>query len=228
MASTSPGGESSNRRRSFETIPQPPATPTVGSSRACVNGVTMSPVGSTLVSRTMTIGPLARRIPMLRAAPCPRRSLVQIVSTDGPDVTASAEMVSSAAACASDGASATTTSDVPSGADARSPANARARSSGQSVAMRTTVARPVGASSSRDGTFRLAPYRTWSPSTRSAGAAGVSAKSVPRSAIFQPAASIAARSRSASAQSRPSRAVARAWARLRTSSGMKARVTGAG
>ena len=64
MASTSPAGASSNLRRSDETIPHPPATATVGSSRARTSGVTMSPVGSTLVSSRMTTGPLARRRPI--------------------------------------------------------------------------------------------------------------------------------------------------------------------
>ena len=109
---------------------------------------------------------------------------------------------SSAAACSGDGPSATMTTDVPSGAVARMPASARARSSGQSVAISTTVADADAGSSKRDGTPRLEPYRIRSPSARSGGAAGVSAKSVPRSTIFQPAASISARSRSASAQSR--------------------------
>ena len=69
MASTSPAGASSNLRRSDETIPHPPTTATVGSSRPRTRGVTRSPVGSTLVSSRMTTGPLARRRPTFEAPP---------------------------------------------------------------------------------------------------------------------------------------------------------------
>ena len=231
MASTSPAGASSNLRRSDETIPQPPATATVSSSRARANGVTTSPVGSTLASSWTTTREPARRRPMLVAAACPSRSLVQTISIGrpaGPSPVATPWMVSRssrAAACSADGRSATITTDVPSGDVWRRAAKARARSSGQSVAISTTVARPVAGSSQRDGTLALDPYRIRWPSATSGGAAGVSAKSVPRSAIFQPAASISARSRSASSQAPVARAAARACAADRISSGIRRRVT---
>ena len=66
-------------------------------------------------------------------------------------------MASSAAACSGDGPSATITTEVPAGDVARTPASARARSSGQSVAISTTVASPLDGSSNRDGTLPLAP-----------------------------------------------------------------------
>ncbi len=54
--------------------------PPCGSSSARTSGVTMSPVGSTLVSRRIETGPPARRRPTLTAAAWPSRSLVQITS----------------------------------------------------------------------------------------------------------------------------------------------------
>jgi hypothetical protein len=161
-------------------------------------------------------GPAARRIPTFHAAPVPSRSLVRTTSTVSP----SAGM---AAACSGDAASATTTTETPAGANRSRPASDRLRSSGQSVATRTTVATPTAGSVSRDGTAALAPYRMSPASSTVGGWAGSSAKSVPRSTIFQPAASISPRRRSASAQSRAARAAARSWAAERTSSGIRVR-----
>ena len=99
---------------------------------------------------------------MFVAAAWPRRSLVQTTSTGTRSAAPSAasaapSSASSAAACSADGPSATMTTDVPSGAVARMPASARARSSGQSVAISTTVATPTAGSSNRDGTPALEP-----------------------------------------------------------------------
>ena len=93
---------------------------------------------------------------MLVAAAWPNRSLVQTISTGSPGGPLDSSN-SRAAACSADGPSATTTTDVPSGDVARSAANARARSSGQSVAISTTVARPVAGSAHRVGTLALDP-----------------------------------------------------------------------
>ena len=175
MASTSPGGASRNVRRSSETMPQPPATATLGSSSAATSGVTKSPVGSRLVSSRTTTSPTRARMPQSMAAAVPSRALVQTIS--GPSVARgaarrAAASASRASACSVDGSSATMTTWVPAGTCARSPASARARSSGQSVATRMTLAMPLGGSSSRDGTEALAPYRTRAPSGRSGGCAG--------------------------------------------------------
>ena len=70
-------GASRNVRRSGDTIPNPPATATVGSSSARTRGVTTSPVGSTLVSSTIDDRRRSRAgCPMLSAAAVaePRRS----------------------------------------------------------------------------------------------------------------------------------------------------------
>ena len=119
---------------------------------------TTSPVGSTLVSRTMTTGPCARRIPMFSAAPWPSRVLVRTTSTSigESDAAASDSMASSASSCSGDGPSATMTTDVPAGALAVRPS-----SPGEVVREvrrdETTVAIPLGASSRRDGTLALDP-----------------------------------------------------------------------
>ncbi len=164
---------------------------------------------------------------MSSASPWPSRVPVQTTSRGGVVAALSSSAVS-ASACSSVGASPTTTTLVPSGAWARMPASARARSSGQSVASSTTVAEPVDGASSREGTDVADPYLVRPPSSTSGAAIGVSAKSVPRSTTFQPAASISARSSSARAQSWSARACDRTCAADRTSSGMRWRVIGAG
>ena len=91
---------------------------------------------------------------MFVAAPCPSRSLVQVTSTSS----ASRSRASSAAACSSDGASATTTMDVPAG-EVRADRIHRPLDIGRPVRGHQDHAwpRPIGGSSSRDGTLRDAP-----------------------------------------------------------------------
>ena len=143
------------------TRPNGPATATSGSASAATSGVTRSSRGSTLVSSSTTTGAAARRIPQFSAAACPSLALVRTTSTvtaagSGSDVVTPAR----ACSCSGDGPFATTTTCVPAGDVARSASSARETSAGQSVATRTTVATPTGASSSRDGTDALDPYRS--------------------------------------------------------------------
>ena len=95
-----------------------------------------------------------------------------------------------------------------------SPSRRGSRSRGPSPARRVATAPPT--------TIRSGP----SPASSTVGAAaGDSAKSVPVSTIRQPAASISARSRSASGQFRAARACNRACAAARTASGIRCRLT---
>ena len=176
MASTSPGGASSNVRRSVDVRPQPPATPTDGSSRARTSGVTTSPVGSTLASIRITTRPAARLIPIFVAAAWPSRSEVhgsRRRSRRPPPCRAPGLLVRRLVGDDDD--------RCPLGRVRPSAIKARSVSAGKSVAISTTVARPTGGSPSLDGTLRDAPYRTRAPSSMSGGDAGDSAKSVPRS-----------------------------------------------
>src|SRR3954447_12934248 len=222
MASTSvtPSSASWNRRRSSDTTPNGPATATLGSASAATSADTRSPSGSTLVSMRITTGAAARRIPAFMAAAQPSGADVVTTSVEIPGAPGSAaSSPSSATAWSSEGSLATTTSCVPSGECSTSEPIARARSSGQPVATRTTEATPTGASSRRDGTEALDPYRTRSPSATSGGAARSRSYSVPLSITFQPAASNSSRRASAVRQSRVRRAVARRSARSRMSAG---------